>query len=267
MGLRQVKAVLVSYWGGDRDAANAAWASSTDVDKLNTRSDEDVRRVVSNIVTLGHDTPKERVWLDFFATCPIFVERQFDKYRMTTQVQDMVIDCNVAEFGRHGITQNELSGRYRTIPDRPYEMPNDVTSIISKSFNEHCANNAKQMFLDMQEDAFSKYTTLINNVKNCRDRGEITSDEYKRARDVLRGLLPVATLTDMRLVMNMNAFEWIMNQRLPNSAQLESRVLAYQMLNSVVQQNVSPVMVAKMIDTNGWQKYIDEVEKLISEDN
>lgn len=265
MGLQQIKAEVTSSWGTDRDAANAAWASSTDVEKLATRSDEDVRRVASNLVTLGHDTPKERIWAEFFVTCPIFVERQFDKYRMTTQIQDIVIEGNFAEFGRHGITQNELSGRYRTIPERPYEMPKDVISLVNKNplWSGSLWTN---VYSQSQDGASRLYKDLLNGMKQSLDRGIITNDEYKRARDVLRGLLPVATLTDMRIVMNMNAFEWMGCQRLPDNAQLEARVLFYQMLKAVREANIAPVLIDKMVEVNGWEPHLLDIAAKIAED-
>lgn len=264
MGLRQIKAEVTSYWGTDRDAANAAWASSTDVDKLLTRTDEDVRRVASNLVTLGHDTPKERIWMEFFVTCSIFVERQFDKYRMMTQIQDIVIEGNFAEFGRHGITQNELSGRYRTIPNRPYELPEDVARILKKTQIDGLSRTA---YFDVQQAAFDFYNFSIDSLKKSRDRDLISGDEYKRARDVLRGLLPLATLTDMRIVMNMNAFEWMGCQRLPDNAQLEARVLFYQMLKAVREANIAPVLVDKMVEVNGWEPHLLDIAAKIEEDS
>lgn len=265
MGLKQIKAELTSHWGTDRDSANAAWASSTDVDKLLTRSDEDVRRVVSGLVTQGHDTPKERIWCEFFVTCPIFVERQFDKYRLTTQIQDIQIDSNLAEFGRHSITQNELSGRYRSIPERSYNLPQDVSDIVDK--NQFWSGDTwAKSFADCQTRAFDLYNGLLGALKLSRDRGVISGDEYKRARDVLRGLLPVATLTDMRIVLNMNAFEWMGNQRLPDNAQLEARVLFYQMLMSVRANNVAPILIDKIVEVNKWEPYLLDIAAKIAED-
>jgi thymidylate synthase ThyX len=264
MGLKQIKAELTSHWGTDRDSANAAWASSVDVEKLLTRSDEDVRRVVSGLVTQGHDTPKERVWCEFFVTCPIFVERQFDKYRLTTQIQDIQIGSNLAEFGRHGITQNELSGRYRTLPNRPYEMPNDVNHILEQATG--LRGDFFSVYKKKQEEVFFYYNERLKYLRMARDRGDISNDAYKRARDVLRGLLPLATLTDMRIVLNMNAFEWMGNQRLPDNAQLEARVLFYQMLMAVRNNNVAPILVDKMVEVNKWEPYLLDIAAKIAED-
>lgn len=268
MPLDQISASLCSLWGTDRDAANAAWASSFDKELAEAKSEADVRRVVTNLVNLGHDTPKERVWLDYHITCPIFVERQFDKYRMCVQYQDFHVEYYLAPFGRDGITQNELSGRYRTIPDRPYGMPRDVAEIVFRANNHDldeypdCTIEGEAErwdgFLSEQHDA---YRGELNTLKGARDEGRITPDEYKRAREVLRGILGTAYLTDMRVVMNMNAFEHIIAQRLDRTAQLESRVVAYHMVTALRAHPQCPsVMLEGMVKRHGWEGLLTDVE-------
>src|SRR5881398_43196 len=80
VSLQQIDVQFCSHWGGDREAAYAVWASSMDKGKAEAKTNVDVARVVIGLVHLHHDTPKERLWMEFFITCPIFVERQFDKY-------------------------------------------------------------------------------------------------------------------------------------------------------------------------------------------
>jgi thymidylate synthase ThyX len=254
MGLDQIKAELCSSWGGDRDAANAAWASSTDLERALARGDEDVRRVVTGIIHHHHDTPKERLWMEFFITCPIFVERQFDKYRMTQQYQNFQIEYDFAPFGRDGITQNELSGRYRTIPDRSYTLPEDVKEIAAKVSGDKLPNMASEIagWNSLLRGQHEQYQAALARVKRAAEHGHISNAEYKRAREVLRGILGTAFLTDMRIVMNMNAFEHIINQRLAREAQLESRVLAARLLDAVISADTAPVMVSEMIHANGW---------------
>jgi thymidylate synthase ThyX len=269
MPFSQIKVELCSHWGGDRDAAEGAWASTYDKAKAALRSDEDVRRVVTGLVNLNHDTPKERVWLDFFITCPIFVERQFDKYRMTVQYQDFRLEYLEASFGRLGITQNELSGRYRTIPDRPYRLPGDVASITARAethdlqqgeFEEATTASEVQTWWNLEINRqHDLYQIQLDNLKKAEKDGVITNTEYKRAREVLRGLLGTAFLTDMRIVLNLNAFEHIVNQRLAREAQMESRVVAWQMVATAMQGGVAPVMIGEMIKANGWQPLLDEV--------
>lgn len=274
----QIKAEVCSSWGGDRDAANAAWASSMDPVKLAEKTPADVMRVVTGVVHNHHDTPKERLWVEFFITCPIFVERQFDKYRMTVQYQGFTIEWLEAPFGRDGITQNELSGRYRTIPDRPFTLPADVARIgakvvvgmhdpsdykLSKTEKEY-AQSIAEAYNEMLEEQHKLYQQALDQLKDAQKAGVITNAEYKRAREVYRGFLGTAYLTDMRMIMNMNAFEHIINQRLAKDTQMESRVTAYHMVKSAQAAKVGgETLIAEMIKANGWQPLLDEVEEAI----
>lgn len=262
----QIKAELCSWWGGDRDAANAAWASTNDLKKLLEKTPEDVIRVTSGLATQHHDTPKERVWMEFFITCPIFVERQFDKYRMTVQFQQFVTEFFQAPFGRDGITQNELSGRYRTIPERPYEMPDDVARIMAKAFpymmgisQESMAAGVKTDYARMLQMQYDWYETELKKLREAEKSHHITNAEYKRAREVLRGVLGTAYLTDMRIVLNMNALEHIINQRIDKHAQPESQMLAVRLLQAVEQAQVAPNLVAEMAKENGWNDRRNEI--------
>lgn len=263
MSLNQIKVELCSSWGSDRNAAEAAWASSMEKAKLAAKTDADIARVVTGLVHLHHDTPKERLWMEFFITCPIFVERQFDKYRMTVQYQDIQVEFLQAPFGRDGITQNELSGRYRTIPDRPYGLPKDVDLIVKKAEDEIYSFE----YSDILDKQHRWYQDRLFSLKEAEKSGKITNAEYKRAREVLRGCLGTAYLTDMRIVMNMNAFEHIVNQRLAKDAQMESRVVAYGMVKQAIKSGQFSTMLTEMIKANNWESLMDEVESALKNDS
>lgn len=269
MSFDQVRVELTSHWGGDRDAANSAWASSNDKEKLTSKTDDDVRRLVTNLVNLEHNTPKERVWLEFFITLPIFCERELDKYRLSLQFQDFTVECNVGEFGRQGMTQNELSARYRTLPERSYGLPNDVADIMTKAFKHNhliIYNNREAIKSDWNyqlEKQYRNYKQNLDYLKKAETEGAITNAEYKRAREVLRGELGTAYLTDMRLVLNMHAFEHILNQRLAKDAQNEIRMVAYHMFKEVEKAQVCPVMLTGMMTKNGWDVLIKDIESVL----
>ena len=265
MTLRQIQVSLTSSWGGDRNAAEAAWASSFDKDKLESRTEDDVRRVVTGVVNNAHDTPKERIWGEFFIRCPIFCERQYDKYRMTVQYQDFRIEYLQAEFGRNGITQNELSGRYRTLPDRPYGLPQDVAQILSKATN--CpAEDEHTAWRDLMATQYEAYEYAIGCLKRAEKSELITNAEYKRAREVYRGVLGTGFMTDMRIVMNLNAFEHIVNQRLAVDTQPESRVIAHLMIEELKNSQIAPTIVHAMIAKNNWAPLQTGVRELLDAD-
>jgi thymidylate synthase ThyX len=267
----QLKVELCDWWGKDRDVAHAAWASTYDAEKLAQKSDDDVRRVVTDIVTLDHGTPKERAWMDFFITCPIYIERQFDKYRMTVQYQGIDIEFFLAQMGRENITQNELSGRYRTIPDRPYVLPDDVARIVSNAVYSYAGDDVVYLPQDAVADLryelerqHAWYKKQLDILKYARDVAKsITPAEFKRAREVLRGVLGTAFLTDMRILCNAHAFEWIVSQRIEPAAQLESRVLAGRMVLAAKKNEGLATMVDQMIVANDWQQYLDELAPVL----
>lgn len=255
-----LKAELCSYWGGDRDIANAAWASTKDVDKILAKSDDDVRRVVSNIVAQDHGTPKERVFFEFYLEMPLYSERQFDKYRCSLQIQDIQIDYLIATPDlRVGVTQNELSGRYRTIPERAYGVPPDVCGILDKDDLICVADSFEKMLRDQYE----AYEQNLKRLKDAEKNGFITNAEYKRAREVLRGILGTSYITNMRVVLNLHSFEHVINQRLSPHAQLESRIIAYRMLTAVREAAIVPVAIEAMVAENGWDVWCKEIEKLL----
>lgn len=262
MSMNQIKVELVDYWGKDKNAAHAAWASSTDLEKLESKSEEDIIRVVTGLVHSHHDTPKERLWMEFFLTMPIFCERQFDKYRMTVQYQGFELTYLEAPFGRDGITQNELSGRYRTIPDRPFTLPKDVEGILIKS-SPTTLKDYSGDYDEILKHQHTWYQIELSRLKGAQKDGLINNSEYKRAREVLRGVLGTAFLTDMRIVMNMNAFEHIINQRLSPEAQTESRVVAYGMIKQLEAANICPHMLNSMIRVNGWDAWMKDVEDVL----
>jgi thymidylate synthase ThyX len=274
--MNDIKVELISSWQGngtgDGSVAHAAWASSTDFEKLDKKSDEDIRRIATNVVKLHHDTPKERVWLEFFITMPIFCERQYDKYRMTLQHQDFRVDFSTRIMGGDSITQNELSGRYRTIPERVMEMPQDVSGIIDRAYSEGDilsmgSSSFEQEWKDELHKQYEYYKRKLTILKEAEVSGRITNTQYKRAREFLRGVLGTAYLTDARICMNLNAFEHILNQRLPDDAQRESQIVAYYMLEEVQKHNVAPITITQMMETNGWQLAVTNIERYLNDGN
>lgn len=252
-----IKVEVVDWWGTDRDVAHQAWASTYDLDRHEARTEEDVRRVVTGVIQNEHGTPKERVWVDFAITCPIAVERQFDKYRMTVQYQDFQVDFLESPMGRMNITQNELSGRYRTIPSRWLELPDDVAEIQSRvrrfvvaplsSEEEECTPEAMKCEFFAKFNAQDHwYRQQLDELKFAQDKGIITNAEYKRSREVLRMVLGVGFLTDMRILANLHAIEWILQQRAAAEAQPESQQVARGMLAGMKDKGVAPIAVAEM---------------------
>lgn len=256
---------LLDWWNSDRDIAESAWVS-TGKNNLK-RSEDEVKRVIENsIVPLSHDTPKESVWLRFYLHIPIFVERQLDKYRMTRQIQDMKVISEDGELGRWGISQNELSLRYKTMPNSYIGLSDDIKNIFNRIRSANLGNEI------LKENKYSELTDDYNvnyeianasmqlayeqtmaYLKFAKDSNIISYDELKRVREVFRGILGTSFFTDMQIILNLNAFEHICNQRLSEHAQPETREAVRQMLYCVKDAEIIPVTIDKMISVNGWK--------------
>jgi len=232
---------LLDWWESDKDVADSAWVSTA----KQKRTEEDVYRVITqSIVPLHHDTPKESVWMKFWIRCPIYVERQLDKYRMTTQKQDFKVEWEEGEFGRWNISQNELSLRYKTMPNTYITMPKDVYDISGPTI--------AMLYEQIMSSQETSYEKIISKLKQKVDDKTITYAELKRAREFLRGMLGTGFFTDMQIVLNLNSFEHIMNQRLKPDAQPETQLVAKLMLKEVVDKKVAPITIEKMIEVNKW---------------
>jgi len=232
---------LLDWWESDKDVADSAWVSTA----KQKRTEEDVYRVITqSIVPLHHDTPKESVWMKFWIRCPIYVERQLDKYRMTTQKQDFKVEWEEGEFGRWNISQNELSLRYKTMPNTYITMPKDVYDISGPTI--------AMLYEQIMSSQETSYEKIISKLKQKVDDKTITYAELKRAREFLRGMLGTGFFTDMQLILNLNSFEHIMNQRLKPDAQPETQFVAKLMLKEVVDKKVAPITIEKMIEVNKW---------------
>lgn len=239
-----ITAKVVSWWGGDRDIAHQAWASTFDIDRHEKRSEADVERVVRQVVEHCHGTPKERVWVDMHLLLPIFLERQYDKTRFSIQYQDLTVEFWEGAFGRWGISQNELSGRYRTIPTRYLSCPDDVSSILSKAVGdceEYSPLTAAEDFDQEMERQANWYAAQMSMLKRAKAENRIAEWEYKRAREIMRCVLGTGFLTEMRMVLNLRALELLLEQRLDRAAQPEARELAMKIYYALVEADVAPV--------------------------
>lgn len=246
---QKIEVKLLDVWGTDETIANSAWVSTAKQDK--DRTEEDVARVVSQMIprndTVDHGTPLETVWLRYWVRCPIYVERQFDKYRMTQQYQDFKVEYEFGSIGRDNITQNELSLRYRTMPNDYIEVPKDVIEISNK-VNEYLSPEYGEMMLQQM----NMYSKIVKDLFNAKNQGNITYDELKRAREFYRGILGTGFFTDMQIVLNANALKNILIQRLSPHAQPEAQEVARLMLKEALNSEKINVMLIRAYEKYDW---------------
>ncbi len=219
---------LLGYFGSDRDIANAAWTSSLDQQKKEKRSDEDVARVVRQLVLDRHSSPVEQIVYRFYISMPIFVSRQFMRHRMQSP--------------------NEMSGRYRTLPEEFLSIPEDVEAIAKKVGD---ANLVKE-WDEVNKKAFELYKKRLEQYRAAEKAGTITNDEYKRAREILRGVLGTAYYTKVTTTFNLRSLANFFKLRLDPHAQPEIQEVARQMFAVVKKANNCPSALAAL-EEMGWQ--------------
>lgn len=223
----QILVELQDSMGSDRSIAEAAWTSSFDKCKRDTKTDEQVTELVQRLAKDGHSTPFESVVLRFWMRIPIFTDRQLMTHRIASH--------------------SGLSGRYRTMPTDFFYIPEDVENIINKAPNFDLI----QDYFESCSLAVSNYEVAIGHLKGAEKQGHITNQEFKRAREILRGQLPTAGMTERTSIFNLRSF--CNFQRLRNSehAQPEIRQVAVMMLEEVKKANICPVAI-EALENKGW---------------
>ena len=228
--MQQIKVELQEWMGSDLSIANAAWTSTYDKDKRESKYDdpEKVNSIVERLIRDGHGTPVEAVVFRFWIRMPIFVDRQHMTHRIATN--------------------NGLSGRYRTMPSDYYQLPSDVKEIL---FRADCSSSAS-LYERICQDANRYYKSSINGLKQAETLKEITNDEYKRAREVLRGMLPTSGMTERTTVINLRSFANYQKLRNSSYAQPEIKRVAELMLEQVEKANICPIAIKTLKELN-WR--------------
>jgi thymidylate synthase (FAD) len=214
--------------GSDLSIANAAWTSTYDKSKREEKylDTDKIESLVKRLILDKHGTPVESVVFRFWIRMPIFVDRQHMTHRVASH--------------------NGLSGRYRTMPEDFYEIPSDVNEILNKCGSQYIAKD----YSDVCLNANSSYRNAINELKKCEKNGIITNEEFKRAREILRGQLPVAGMTERTTIMNLRSFANYQKQRNSSYAQPEIKMVAQLMLEEVEKSNVCPVAIKVLKEIN-----------------
>lgn len=231
---------LQEHMGSDASIANAAWTSTYDKDRREGKYDDPqkVAEIVPRLIKDGHGTPIESVVFRFWIRMPIYTDRQHMTHRIASH--------------------NGLSGRYRTMPDDWYPMPFDVIQIFDKAMGDSSAQYASfghiisEEFDDLCERANEWYKYKVEYLRKKEKDGVITKAEFKRAREVLRGVLPTAGMVERTTIMNLRSFANYQFQRNSAHAQLEIRTVAKLMLEEVKKANVAPIAI-KTLEEMGWK--------------
>lgn len=226
----KIEVQLLETMGSDRAIAESAWTSSYDRSRIDIRSDDDVARVVRMLAAEGHGVPFEAFVCRFWMRIPIYIDRQIVKYRIQSQ--------------------SGMSARYRTMPREWQELPIDALHILD-AVETNYARGVYNKFQSVSNEAYDLYEDTLARCKTAEKSGLISNDEYKRVREVLRGVLPLAQMTETSNILNLRSMCNLWRQRLSHYAQPEIRQVAQLMLDLVKQSNRIPVAINEL-EKSGW---------------
>lgn len=98
---------------------------------------------------------------------------------------------------------NMVSGRYRTISQDQYGLPDDVLSTLNDA---NLKDEALLLFNDKISDIIYDYENLMKKLKTAQKDGIITNDAYKRARECVRFVLPEGRMTELYVTYYLSDF-------------------------------------------------------------
>jgi len=204
---------LVDHMGNDLSIARNARVSY-DAEWRAGEDEGSDARLINYLYKNGHNTPFEAVTFTFDIKAPIFVFRQWHRHR--TQ------------------SYNELSARYRELPEEFYVPEENVLTTQSKDNKQMRTDEIHPMAIRFQEEirtcneaAFSRYRFMLKN--GC-------------PRELARSVLPVGTYSHMFATMNLNNLFKFIAERSHEHAQYEIRVYSDALLELI--EPIVPVAVA-----------------------
>lgn len=229
----KIQVELQEFMGSDESIANAAWTSTYDKNRREERYDDPdkIRALVPRLIREGHSTPVESVVLRFWIRMPIFTDRQHMTHRVASH--------------------NGLSGRYRTMPGDWFPLPDDVLAIFDK-INANAGKRVSREYDELCDEVYAAYSDWVTFAKSAESQGTITNAEYKRVREIVRGVLPTSGMVERTTILNLRSFANYQRLRNSDHAQVEIRQVARLMLAEVERRGVAPIAVATLKEI-GWR--------------
>ncbi len=230
--MSRIQVELQEHMGSDASIANAAWTSTYDKSRREDKYDdpEKVADIVRRCVRDGHSVPLESVIFRFWIRMPIFTDRQHMTHRIASH--------------------NGLSGRYRTLPSDFFTFPADVEEIMNKTDGWGAASAGS--FVALCQSAYDYYRQGLDLLRKAEAEGKVTNSEFKRAREILRAVLPTASMVERTTIMNLVSFANYQRLRNSDHAQPEIRRVAELMLHEVVYAGIAETAIAELFQ-RGWR--------------
>lgn len=221
---------LQEWMGSDESIANAAWTSTYDKDRREDKYDDPdkVDRIVRMLIQDGHSVPVESVVMRFWIRMPIFTDRQHMTHRLASH--------------------NGLSGRYRTMPSDYFKLPKDVKDIFKKAGADSLID-VYQLQMDSQ---WTTYNQMIQVLKDAEKNKVIKNPEFKRCREVVRGVLGTSFMVERTSIFNLRSFGNYMMLRRSDHAQPEIKQVAELMYQAVIEKGIAPIAIEEL-EKKGWK--------------
>ena len=223
--MNQIKVQIQEIYGDDRSVAMSAWTSSYDSEVKELKTDEDVARVVNMLADLKHSVPFESIICRIWMRLPIAIDRQHMTHRI----------------GSH----SGMSGRYRTMPNEYYDMPDDVMRILGK------ADIRILDYASVCSLANQTYNKQVEYLKQEEKDGNISNKELKRAREFLRGMLPQHNITERVSIMNLRSLANYIKLRAKPDAQPEIQYIAREIERQLRESGKCPIAI-EALERNNW---------------
>lgn len=230
METSQIKVELQSVFGNDRDIASAAWTSSLDYQKKQSRTDQDVKRVINLLADSKHSTPFESIIFRWWIKMPIQTDRQFMTHRLQSA--------------------NGMSGRYRTMPSEFLSIPQDIENVLYQ-MGADVAVRQMHNYSHYCEQTNSWYNKFLSECKQAKQDNQINNDQYKRLREFFRGVLPQNNMTERVSTMNLRSWCNFYRLRSAKDAQPEIQQVANLMIEEIKKNSTIPYAL-EALERNGW---------------
>jgi thymidylate synthase (FAD) len=209
---------LVEHMGSDLSVVRAARVSYDAAWRAGEDEGSDAR-LIRYLWRNAHTTPFEAVDFQFEVKAPIFVFRQWHRHRTWTY--------------------NELSARYRPLPEEFYVPAPGLIGMQATS------NKQARSITELSADELTRRVEEVGGyLAACRN----SFGEYRRLltagwpRELARAVLPVSTYSHMFAKVDLKNLFHFLTLRLHSHAQYEIRVYAQAILDLI--RPVVPVCVA-----------------------
>lgn len=237
--MKQIQVELLQHMGSDQMVGYAARTSSLSKTSREKKMDDVESLIKDRLIDWddeeAHQTPFESVVMTFWYRMPVMIDRQHMTHR----------------FASH----NGMSGRYRTMPREYYALPDDVKDILKSVATTDISfflNEAMDDYNRICTEANDFYEHCINAFKHLESTGKINNEQYKRLREVYRGVLPQSNMVERVSTFNLISFANYQRLRHTAKAQAEIMFIADEMLRLVKEANIAPVSI-KCFEDLKWK--------------